>query len=146
MSLRRWKVVAFAGMLLSAVVPRLTAQQIDTGAALSALREAARACQDDNGTTWGKSLCGPIALVDRKWGLVIANDSMFRQRSRSFSTIATRRQSLNAVADWECFHCLATSSNAEQPLICIARSPIRANSGRSGCASFADIRPAKRTR
>jgi hypothetical protein len=52
------------------------AQQIDTASALSALRDARRACEADHGELWNRSLCGPIALIDRQTRLVIANDTV----------------------------------------------------------------------
>ena len=51
-------------------------QQLDTARALSALRDAKAACESDAGALWGRSLCGPIALVDRQTRLVIANDTV----------------------------------------------------------------------
>jgi hypothetical protein len=51
-------------------------QQIDTARALSALRDASAACEADAGALWKRSLCGPIALVDRQTRLVIANDTV----------------------------------------------------------------------
>jgi hypothetical protein len=51
-------------------------QQIDTARALSALRDAKASCQADAGALWKRSLCGPIALVDRQTRLVIANDTV----------------------------------------------------------------------
>jgi hypothetical protein len=51
-------------------------QQLDTARALSALRDAKAACEADAGALWGRSLCGPIALVDRQTRLVIANDTV----------------------------------------------------------------------
>lgn len=51
-------------------------QQIDTARALSALRDAKTACETDAGRLWKRSLCGPIALVDRQTRLVIANDTV----------------------------------------------------------------------
>lgn len=51
-------------------------QQIDTARALSALRDAKAACEMDGGNLWRRSLCGPIALVDRQTRLVIANDTI----------------------------------------------------------------------
>ena len=51
-------------------------QQIDTARALSALRDARTACEADAGALWKRSLCGPIALVDRQTRLVIANDTV----------------------------------------------------------------------
>src|SRR5258706_10647227 len=54
----------------------VSGQQLDTARALSALRDARAACESDAGTLWGRSLCGPIALVDRQTRLVIANDTV----------------------------------------------------------------------
>jgi hypothetical protein len=54
----------------------ISGQQIDTARALSALRDARTACESDAGALWGRSLCGPIALVDRQTRLVIANDTI----------------------------------------------------------------------
>jgi hypothetical protein len=51
------------------------AQAIDTARVLSAFRDADLACRQDGGRLWGRSLCGPIALVDRQTRLLIANDS-----------------------------------------------------------------------
>jgi len=51
-------------------------QQLDTARALSMLRDARVACEFDAGALWGRSLCGPIALVDRQTRLVIANDTV----------------------------------------------------------------------
>jgi hypothetical protein len=51
-------------------------QQIDTARPLSALRDAGTACEADAGALWKRSLCGPIALVDRQTRLVIANDTV----------------------------------------------------------------------
>jgi hypothetical protein len=61
---------------LCAVAGLANAQQIDTGRALSALRDAKTACEDDRGALWKRDLCGPIALVDRQTRLVIANDTV----------------------------------------------------------------------
>ncbi|MGH7679503.1 MAG: hypothetical protein ACRENU_13615 [Gemmatimonadaceae bacterium] len=68
------KTFVVAALLLVARESR--SQQIDTARALSALRDAAEACNADGGRLWGKSLCGPIALVDRPTRLVIANDTV----------------------------------------------------------------------
>ena len=51
-------------------------QPIDTARALSALRDARTACEADAGALLKRSLCGPIALVDRQTRLVIANDTV----------------------------------------------------------------------
>jgi len=52
------------------------AQEIDTATVLSALRDARSICDADHGELWKRSLCGPIALVDRQTRLVIANDTV----------------------------------------------------------------------
>lgn len=57
-----------------------SSQQIDTARALSALRDAKSACEADAGMLWKRSLCGPIALVDRQTRLVIANDTVAGRR------------------------------------------------------------------
>lgn len=67
--------------LITAVALSLTpgaasGQEIDTARALSALRDAKTACEADAGALWKRSLCGPIALVDRQTRLVIANDTV----------------------------------------------------------------------
>lgn len=51
-------------------------QELDTARALSALRDVKTACEADAGVLWKRSLCGPIALVDRQTRLVIANDTV----------------------------------------------------------------------
>lgn len=73
-SVRGLCVAAAAALALQAAP--LGAQQIDTAAALAALREASDACRMDAGKLWGISLCGPIALTDRETRLVIANDTV----------------------------------------------------------------------
>ncbi|HEY1952458.1 MAG TPA: hypothetical protein VGG76_06600 [Gemmatimonadaceae bacterium] len=55
-------------------------QTLDTARILSGLREAKAACQADAGALWGRSLCGPIALVDRQTRLVFASDSVSGRR------------------------------------------------------------------
>jgi hypothetical protein len=55
-------------------------QQLDTATALSALRDARASCEADAGALWKRSLCGPIALVDRQTRLVIANDTVAGRR------------------------------------------------------------------
>ncbi|HEX9085223.1 MAG TPA: hypothetical protein VF836_10820, partial [Gemmatimonadaceae bacterium] len=67
----------FIGVALLALpFARANGQQIDTARALSALRDAGAACEADAGALWKRSLCGPIALVDRQTRLVIANDTV----------------------------------------------------------------------
>jgi hypothetical protein len=69
-----------AGLALLALFPaRVGAQEIDTARALEALRDARAACELDHGNLWGKSLCGPVALVDRQSRLAIANDTVSGQ-------------------------------------------------------------------
>jgi len=64
--------------LLACYVPiaGARAQEIDTATALSALRDARTICEADRGELWNRSLCGPVALVDRQTHLVIANDTV----------------------------------------------------------------------
>src|SRR3954468_16093091 len=74
--MKRWiHGVSCVGTLLGAPIAPAAAQSLDTALALSALRDAKAACEADAGVLWGKSLCGPIALVDRQTRLVVANDS-----------------------------------------------------------------------
>ncbi|MEO5815953.1 MAG: hypothetical protein ABIT20_11805 [Gemmatimonadaceae bacterium] len=61
--------------IVLALLAALQAQSVDSAASHDALREATTACQQDAGALWGRSLCGPIALVDRRTRQVIANDT-----------------------------------------------------------------------
>jgi hypothetical protein len=70
----RTRFVAVATLALPLV--QASGQQIDTARALSTLRDAQTACTMDGGSLWKRSLCGPIALVDRQTRLVIANDTV----------------------------------------------------------------------
>jgi hypothetical protein len=65
-----------AAVALSLTPGAASGQEIDTARALSALRDAKTACEADAGLLWKRSLCGPIALVDRQTRLVIANDTV----------------------------------------------------------------------
>jgi len=65
-----------AAIALALPISFASGQQLDTARALSALRDARTACESDAGALWGRSLCGPIALVDRQTRLVIANDTV----------------------------------------------------------------------
>ena len=65
-----------AAATLALPFTRTISQQMDTARALSALRDAKAACEMDGGSLWRRSLCGPIALVDRQTRLVIANDTV----------------------------------------------------------------------
>jgi hypothetical protein len=68
---------AVAGVVggLAAASPGV-GQAIDTAGALGGLREVRAACLADDGKLWGRSLCGPIALVSRRSRLVVANDTV----------------------------------------------------------------------
>ena len=66
--------IALAALVLP--LAPASSQQIDTARALSALRDSKAACEMDGGSLWRRSLCGPIALVDRQTRLVIANDTV----------------------------------------------------------------------
>ncbi|HEV7837007.1 MAG TPA: hypothetical protein VGO75_02990, partial [Gemmatimonadaceae bacterium] len=70
------KSLPLALLACSVPVARASAQEIDTATALSALRDARSICEADRGDLWNRSLCGPIALVDRQTRLVIANDTV----------------------------------------------------------------------
>ena len=61
--------------IVLALLAALQSQSVDTATALDALRDAATACHQDAGALWSRSLCGPIALVDRQTRRVIANDT-----------------------------------------------------------------------
>ena len=83
-----------AVLLMSSVASPnvLSGQTADTANALGALRDALTACRQDAGMLWSRSLFGPIALVDRKTRLVIANDTVpsrtFLPYSDAFITTA----------------------------------------------------------
>src|SRR5678816_2077779 len=78
----RMQLPPFASHLLLASIslmlcaPAGFGQELDTARVLSALRDAKTACGADAGLLWKRSLCGPIALVDRQTRLVIANDTV----------------------------------------------------------------------
>jgi hypothetical protein len=81
------------------------AQELDTATALSALRDARAACEADAGKLWGRSLCGPIALVDRRTRLVIANDSVrgthfIRMGDAYITTLPSNQYVANTSFDW----------------------------------------------
>lgn len=56
---------------------RSSAQSTAVGTALAAqyFQEAQALCERDRGRLWGRSLCGPMLLVDRKTRLVAANQA-----------------------------------------------------------------------
>ena len=70
------KLLLFALLACCVAVAGALAQEIDTATALSALRDARTMCEADRGELWNRSLCGPIALVDRQTRFVIANDTV----------------------------------------------------------------------
>ena len=90
------RVALVSGLPLASV----RAQEIDTARALSALRDATTSCEADGGRLWKRSLCGPIALVDRKPQLqqrfLTASQLGWRIGRPQF---ARRRQKLRAAAD-----------------------------------------------
>jgi hypothetical protein len=63
--------LALAAVLALTASP-LTAQ-VDTAAVAAALTDFASACVKDGGALWGRSLCGPLYLVDPATRMVIAN-------------------------------------------------------------------------
>jgi len=65
-----------AGLAVSLVAAPISAQALDSSVALGGLREARAACEADHAALWGRSLCGPIALVGRRSRLVVANDTV----------------------------------------------------------------------
>jgi hypothetical protein len=80
-------------------------QQLDTATALSALRDAKAACEADAAKLWGRSLCGPIALVDRQTRLVIANDTVggkhfIRMGDAYVTTLPANQYVANTSFDW----------------------------------------------
>jgi hypothetical protein len=96
---------AFGAAALLAPFLALAAQELDTARALSALRDAKTACTSDAGALWGRSLCGPIALVDRQTRLVIANDTVagkhFLKLGDAYVTTLPQNQFVaNTSFDW----------------------------------------------
>lgn len=98
--------LAIAFALPFACASTLQAQQIDTARALAALRDAHDVCTRDAGALWGRSLCGPIALVDRQTRLVVANDTVpawrFLSLADAFVTVlpATQMMFANTSFTW----------------------------------------------
>jgi len=71
-----YRCLLFAVLACYVPITGASAQEIDTATALAALRDARSMCEADRGELWKRSLCGPIALVDRQTRLVIANDTV----------------------------------------------------------------------
>lgn len=59
---RSHRPLALAAVLALLAVPLVA--QVDTAAARAALAEFGAACAADHGALWGRSLCGPLLLVD----------------------------------------------------------------------------------
>lgn len=81
-------------------------QALDTAAALRGLREIRTACERDAGRLWGVTLCGPVALVDRRTHLVVANDTVpgrsYLRLGDAYVTTLPRDQGIaNTSFDWE---------------------------------------------
>jgi len=94
-----------AGIVLALPLSLAGGQQLDTARALSALRDARAACESDAGALWGRSLCGPIALVDRQTRLVIANDTVgqkhfLRLGDAYLTTLAENQYVANTSFPW----------------------------------------------
>ena len=65
--------LVWAALVCAAPFPDRAAAAVDTTAAVAGLRHFAHACALDGGALWGRSLYGPVALVDRATRLTIAN-------------------------------------------------------------------------
>ncbi len=74
--------------ILAAVRAMAAAVPADTGPAAKALTEWARLCEPDGQLLWGKSLCGPMVLVDPATREAIANrpdpEGKFRKEGEVF--------------------------------------------------------------
>ena len=65
---------SFAGLVLSPAPAAAQAPElISVGGASAIFRQAHDICQRDHGRLWGRSLCGPIMLVDPRGRRVVAN-------------------------------------------------------------------------
>ena len=68
------RLLLLAATALPALLPAaLPAQALDTARVRAGLRDLDAACRLDSAHTWGRSLCGPLALVDRESRLAIGN-------------------------------------------------------------------------
>jgi hypothetical protein len=70
-------VASLAGLILSALPSALPAQApplISVNAASHIFRQAQQICRADHGRLWGRSLCGPIMLVDPRGRRIVANE------------------------------------------------------------------------
>ena len=105
MNERVLKVVCVAALLCRSS-QGVAGQALDTARALSALRDANTACATDAGSLWGRSLCGPIALVDRQTRMVIANDSVagrgfVRVGDAYITTLPANQFVANTAFEWQ---------------------------------------------
>lgn len=89
------RLAAFLALLVQVSVLSASAagQQINSERAASALHDAAEVCAKDAGALWGRSMCAPIALIQRQTRLVIANDTVkgqpyYRSGDQLFLTTA----------------------------------------------------------
>jgi hypothetical protein len=102
----RASLVVCVGLLLAAPIAAVSGQALDTARALSALRDAEAACTADAAALWGRSLCGPIALVDRQTRLVVANDSVagrgfLRMGNAYITTLPASQFVANTAFQWQ---------------------------------------------
>src|SRR5215472_14052202 len=93
-------------LALSVVAAPISSQALDSGSALGGLREARAACEVDHGALWGRSLCGPIALVSRRSRLVVANDTVggwpyLRLNDGFITTLPPDQGVANTSFDWQ---------------------------------------------
>jgi len=74
---------------LAVAALRLRAQSptLDTAAAAKALAELDTACAADGAQTWGRSLCGPMILVDLRHSTVVANHADPQGRLRPWNNV-----------------------------------------------------------
>lgn len=103
---RRRRPCFTAALALALPLSFADGQQLDTARALSALRDAKTACESDAGALWGRSLCGPVALVDRQTRLVIANDTVaqkhfLRLGDAYITTLPENQYVANTSFPWE---------------------------------------------
>ena len=62
-------------VFLAAALAGPAAAVVDTGGAADVFREAKTICVRDNGALWGRSLCGPILIVDPTDSAIVANQA-----------------------------------------------------------------------
>ncbi len=67
-----WSLVCALSVSLTTVARAQT--RPDTAAAIGAIEEFQAACGKDHGTWWGKTLCGPVVLVDPQTRFAVATE------------------------------------------------------------------------